>query len=234
VDRNGLGVERNSETWFFDTFDEFSLELDTPYARMQCALKTRNTDTYMTLGLHSFVQDSPSTTIDIYSSCRETLVRLASLVDQAMRDHAVAKSLTPAPVIFIGHGRSLAWRDLKDHLVEHHKYRVESFETGVRAGQAVSQILERMLSNASIAFLVMTAEDEMADGANRARQNVIHEVGLFQGRLGFARAIVLKENGTEDFSNIDGIQQIRFSADNIRETFGEVVAAVKREFDSGL
>jgi predicted nucleotide-binding protein len=37
----------------------------------------------------------------------------------------------------------------------------------------------------------MTAEDEQADGNHHARMNVIHEVGLFQGRLGFERAIVL-------------------------------------------
>src|SRR5205807_525889 len=33
---------------------------------------------------------------------------------------------------------------------------------------------------AAIAFLIMTAEDEMADGATQARMNVIHEAGLFQ------------------------------------------------------
>ena len=31
--------------------------------------------------------------------------------------------------------------------------------------------------------------------AVKARMNVIHEVGLFQGRLGFERAIVLLEEG---------------------------------------
>ncbi|QNL13341.1 CMP/hydroxymethyl hydrolase [Microcystis phage vB_MaeS-yong1] len=76
----------------------------------------------------------------------------------------------------------------------------------------------------------MTAEDEMADGTVRARQNVIHEAGLFQGRLGFTRAIVLREHGTETFSNIDGIQRIEFSKENIRETFGEVLATIRREF----
>jgi predicted nucleotide-binding protein len=45
-----------------------------------------------------------------------------------------------------------------------------------------------MLDQARFAFLVMTAEDEQADGNHHARMNVIHEVGLFQGRLGFERA----------------------------------------------
>jgi predicted nucleotide-binding protein len=76
----------------------------------------------------------------------------------------------------------------------------------------------------------MTGEDAMDDGSIRARSNVIHEAGLFQGRLGFARAIILLEEGTEEFSNIHGIEQIRFSKDRIRETFGDVVATIRREF----
>jgi predicted nucleotide-binding protein len=59
---------------------------------------------------------------------------------------------------------------------------------------------------------------------------VIHETGLFQGRLGFSRAIVLLEDGAEEFSNLAGIQQIRFAKSNIKETFGEVLAVLRREF----
>jgi predicted nucleotide-binding protein len=76
----------------------------------------------------------------------------------------------------------------------------------------------------------MTGEDKMDDGTTRARQNVIHEIGLFQGRLGFTKAIVLKEDGTEEFSNIHGVQQIRYSIGNIKETYGEILATLNREF----
>ena len=55
-----------------------------------------------------------------------------------------------------------------------------------------------MLDGAAIAFLVLTAEDERADGKLQARMNVVHEVGLFQGRLGFSRAIVMLEEGSEE------------------------------------
>jgi hypothetical protein len=37
------------------------------------------------------------------------------------------------------------------------------------------------------------------------------------------------EEGTEEFSNIAGIQQIRFAKGNIREAFGDVLAVLKRE-----
>lgn len=134
------------------------------------------------------------------------------------------------PVVFIGHGRSLAWRDLKEHLQDLHGIQVVTYETGARAGHTIRDILEDLVERSTLALLVLTSEDEQANGATRARQNVIHETGLFQGALGFSRAIMLVEHGVENFSNVDGIQQIRFSAGNIRETFGDVLATLSREF----
>jgi predicted nucleotide-binding protein len=138
----------------------------------------------------------------------------------------------PSPVIFIGHGRSSQWRDLKDHLHEKHHYKVEAYETGARAGHSIRDILEEMIDKSSFAVLVLTAEDEQINGGIRARQNVIHEAGLFQGRLGFPRAIMLIEAGVEEFSNVQGVQYIQFSRENIKETFGEVLATLRREFET--
>src|SRR6266699_3035421 len=78
-------------------------------------------------------------------------------------------------------------------------------------------------------FLVMTAEDELADGAIQARLNVVHEAGLFQGRLGFTKAIVLLEEGCTEFSNIQGLGQIRFSKGNIAASFEDIRRVLDRE-----
>jgi len=86
-----------------------------------------------------------------------------------------------------------------------------------------------MLDAAAIAFVVMTAEDEAADGKMQARMNVIHESGLFQGRLGFTKAIVLLEDGCEDFSNIHGLGQIRFPKGRIEAPFEEIRQVLERE-----
>jgi predicted nucleotide-binding protein len=131
--------------------------------------------------------------------------------------------------VFIGHGGDSQWRDLKDHLHEKHDYAIEAYEIGSRAGHTIRDILEEMLDSSSFALLVMTGEDETKDGKTLARQNVVHEAGLFQGKLGFSRAIILLEDGTEEFSNIHGLQQIRFSKGRIRESFGDVLAVLKRE-----
>ncbi len=89
--------------------------------------------------------------------------------------------------------------------------------------------LSQMLDDAGIAFLIFTAEDELADGTLQARMNVVHEAGLFQGRLGFTKAIILLEEGCEAFSNIEGLGQIRFPKGNIEPAFEEVRQVVERE-----
>lgn len=131
--------------------------------------------------------------------------------------------------VFIGHGRSHVWRDLKDFVQDRLKLPWDEFNRVPVAGVTNIARLSEMLDAAAIAFLVMTAEDERADGSVQARMNVIHEAGLFQGRLGFMRAIVLLEEGCEQFSNIDGLGQIRFPSGNITAAFEEIRRVLERE-----
>jgi predicted nucleotide-binding protein len=75
----------------------------------------------------------------------------------------------------------------------------------------------------------MTAEDEHGDNHVHARENVVHEVGLFQGRLGFNKAVILLEESCEQFSNIAGLSFIPFPAGDIERTFPEVERVLQRE-----
>ena len=140
-----------------------------------------------------------------------------------------APAIPSGTAVVIGHGRSLAWRELKDFVDERLDLPWDEFNRVPVAGMTNIARLSEMLDNAVIALLVLTAEDEMADGSVAARQNVIHEVGLFQGRLGFTRAIVLLEEGCAEFSNIEGLGQIRFPAGKIGATFEEVRRVMERE-----
>lgn len=105
----------------------------------------------------------------------------------------------------------------------------EVFTTEPTAGLSTKERLLQMLDNAQMAFLVMTPEDEAANGAMRARANVIHEVGLFQGRLGWTKAIVLLEDGCEEFSNIEGLGQIRYPKSNLDAALEEIRQVLVRE-----
>ena len=126
------------------------------------------------------------------------------------------------PCVFIGHGRSPLWRELKDFLEDELHLRTVHFKSKPPAGKTVVSILEGMLKQATFAVLILTAEDETSVKTRRARQNVIHEVGLFQGKLGFDKVVLLVQEGIEDFSNVHGLQNIRFSGDKISETFTEL------------
>lgn len=131
--------------------------------------------------------------------------------------------------VFIGHGGSPQWRELKDYVQDQLGVPVDEFNRVPAAGYTTIVRLSEMLDSAAMAFLVMTAEDETPDGGFRARQNVIHEVGLFQGRLGFDKAIVMVEEPCEEFSNIHGLTQVRYPHNNISAKFHEVRALLERE-----
>ncbi|GAB1515668.1 TIR domain-containing protein [Actinophytocola sp. KF-1] len=131
--------------------------------------------------------------------------------------------------VFIGHGgRSKEYLQLSVWLSDE-GLEWEFFDRTPTAGMSIKERLTEMLDNAQIAFLLMTAEDETVDGKMRARENVVHEVGLFQGRLGFNKAIVLLEEGCEEFSNITGVGQIRFPKGDVRPAFDAIRKVLQRE-----
>jgi predicted nucleotide-binding protein len=131
--------------------------------------------------------------------------------------------------VFIGHGRSQAWKGLQSLLESRFHLQCEEFNSEPRAGYSTQEVLLKMLDETQFAFLVMTAEDEHGDNKLHARQNVIHEVGLFQGRLGFKKAIILLEEGCDEFSNIHGLTHIPFPKGNIRAVSEDIWEVLKRE-----
>ena len=131
--------------------------------------------------------------------------------------------------VFLGHGHSPAWRELQDFLQIRLGLSTDEFNRVSAAGLPTSERLSTMMGTAGIAFLIMTGEDEQAHGSLRARENVVHEAGLFQGRLGFGKAIVLLEEGCKEFSNIAGLGHIPFPNNNIAAAFEEVRKVLERE-----
>ncbi|HQX28133.1 MAG TPA: nucleotide-binding protein, partial [Alphaproteobacteria bacterium] len=131
--------------------------------------------------------------------------------------------------VVIGHGRSPVWKDLKDFIKDRINLPYDEFNRVPVAGITNIARLSEMLDSAAIAFIILTAEDEQVDGKMHARMNAIHEAGLFQGRLGFMRAIILLEEGCEEFGNIHGLGQIRFPKGNISAKFEDIRMVLERE-----
>jgi predicted nucleotide-binding protein len=105
----------------------------------------------------------------------------------------------------------------------------DEFSRGAVAGYFTHERISEMLDQASFALLVFTGEDELADGSLRTRENVVYEAGLFQGRLGFRRSVVLREQGCSVLSNLDGLTRLDFPKGNIRAVFEDVRAVLARE-----
>lgn len=225
------GASGNVE-WKYDNIEEFFAALpENDHASCKLDRITYPTINCFTLEVSV---DARSSTVAVELPKRSQIERLFNIFERYAPECAVPEAADKEQRgtirVFIGHGRSSEWRGLKDHLQDKHGYEVVAYEVGSRAGHSVRDILEEMLDRASCAFLVLSGEDELSDGTFHARQNVIHETGLFQGRLGFSKAIVLLEEGTEQFSNIAGIEQIRYTKGRIKETFGDVLAVLRREF----
>ena len=165
-----------------------------------------------------------------FLSCKELRVNISKLAQHVHNlERASMRESRVGTNVFIGHGHSLLWRALRDFISERLKLPWDEFNRVSTAGVTNVSRLAQMLDQAGIAFLVMTAEDEDAEGNFQARMNVIHEAGLFQGRLGFEKAIVLLEEGCQEFSNIHGLGQIRFPKGNIEAIFEDVRRVLERE-----
>ncbi len=178
---------------------------------------------------------------DLEADCEKILFRIRRRVDTflqladnwlILQKNAETKNNPVHPMggaIFIGHGRSPVWRELKDFVSERLGLPCVEFNSDSAAGKTTVQRLSEMLDTSCFAFLIMTAEDEHADSTLHARENVIHEVGLFQGRLGFSRAIVMLEVGCSEFSNITGLTHIPYPQGKIMTKCEDIRRVLERE-----
>ena len=229
-----LVVSIDGATWSHDKIEEFWPDYRRGTGRVEFGAATNGSpDSSPERALHVVVYGEGNvreTGVVVQAPARHEIEGVFDVFERRVEESKLPND--PDEVsgkIFLGHGRSPLWRELHNHLRDQHYLDVEAYEIGARAGHHIRDILETMMLSSSMAFIVMTAEDETADEEFQARQNVVHELGLFQGRLGFRRAIAVVEEGTKLFTNMDGIQQIRFSEGNIQETFGHVLATIKRE-----
>jgi predicted nucleotide-binding protein len=131
--------------------------------------------------------------------------------------------------IFVSHGRDGCWRLVRNFLQDDCGVRTISFESESRSGQQIGSVLMSCLAECSMAVCVLSGEDKTRAGTVRARQNVIHEAGLCQGRYGIGRVALLVEEGLEQPSNIRGIVQLRFPPGRVDAVFPELHRMLRRE-----
>ena len=93
--------------------------------------------------------------------------------------------------IFISHGRSEEWRKLQAYLEKDLGKNTLELAQEANLGRTVLQKLFEESRKCSIAVIVMTGDDITEDGEIRARENVMHEIGFFQGLYGLNNIVLL-------------------------------------------
>jgi predicted nucleotide-binding protein len=121
--------------------------------------------------------------------------------------------------VFITHGRSQDWRALQSHIEKVLKIETLELAQEPNLGLTVLQKLDEYSNKCGYAVIVMTGDDSVGD-ETRARENVLHEIGFFQGRYGLRNVILLHEDGVSIPSNIQGLVYIAFPKGMIHATFG--------------
>ncbi|MFC7549997.1 PfkB family carbohydrate kinase [Plantactinospora sp. GCM10030261] len=128
--------------------------------------------------------------------------------------------------VFIAHGAHPEWLAVQRFIADRFELPVYSFESGAWGGRSVTDALADYLERCSFAVCVLTAEDFTGDGRRLARQNVIHEVGLFQGRHGFDRVAVLAEEGCDFVPPAALPYTITFPRHGISDTFYQLAELI--------
>jgi CheY-like chemotaxis protein len=101
--------------------------------------------------------------------------KLITMMDEAV----AAKRLR----VFFSHGHNeLLLLRLKNFLATSLKLDTVVLKELPSRGLTVVEKLERASEKCSFAIILLSRDDEQHDGALRARQNVIHELGFFQGK----------------------------------------------------
>lgn len=154
---------------------------------------------------------------------RQQLERLARDIDQVFEIRAHSELQQPAPAspkcVFITHGRASDWREVQAYI--EHDVAMKTIELAEQPNLGRTQ-LEKLLDTADrcdSAVIVMTGDDVTDHGEARVRENVMHEIGYFQGRYGRGRVIFLYEEGVNVPSNLAGVVYSPFPKGRVSACF---------------
>jgi predicted nucleotide-binding protein len=136
--------------------------------------------------------------------------------------------------IFVVHGHDEAVLHTAVRLVEKTTDRkVIVLREQPNSGRALIEKFEELASSAAFAILLVTGDDiggpktaAMGDLRERARQNVVFELGFFFGKLGRVRVAVLLSEGVEKPSDIEGLVY------NAIDTNGAWKTSLVKEFEA--
>lgn len=224
----GLIIYRQDHTWHLDNLDDFFGEYNQGFSRMHLYLAYGAYEIKMTYTAHDFNYEV-SIKSPVKADINEVINYLIDNKEKCSIDTLYNSSRKP--YIFIGHGRKNDWKELRDHLRDKHNYSFRYYESGDRSSEYLFENVHEMITGSKLSILVLSNEDKMEDQTMRARQNVIHELGMAQVLHGRRNTLILVEEGCDWPSNIQGINCFPYSG-SIKEVYGDIVSALeKRMFE---
>lgn len=132
--------------------------------------------------------------------------------------------------VFISHGRSPDWREVQSYLEKDLGIDTLELAQAPNLGRTVLQKLNDESEKCSFSVVVMTGDDQVDLGPPRARENVLHEIGFFQGKFGLENVCLLYEEGTNIPSNIHGLVYIPFPKGLVSAGFSVLARELEAAF----
>jgi hypothetical protein len=145
----------------------------------------------------------------------EAIVAARQILDYVRRS-MLGEAPAVANRVFIAYGSAPDWKVLKSMLT-HWGLDVEYFSRQV-VTEMIAERWKQMIDQSRFAFALMTPDDTLADGTHLARQNVVHEIGLCHSRIGLRNTAILLADGTQKFTNVDGVNYIPFTVGKLQAT----------------
>ena len=171
-----------------------------------------------------------ASTIFYFNSDLSVFSETAKIIADAQEDIIGSSQPIREDKIFITHGRNLVWRELQSYVEKDLGIPTIELSQQAYGGRSTLQKLKEESDTCRYAIVLMTGDDEMADGTSRARENVIHEIGYFQGKYGTDAVCIVYETGTSIPSNIDGLGRVQFPKDNVKAGFSDLHREIRNFF----
>jgi predicted nucleotide-binding protein len=135
---------------------------------------------------------------------------------------------TSQQCVFVSHGRNSAWREVQAYIEKDLKLKTIELSQEPYSGRTNIQRLAEEADKCNYAVIVMTGDDSTPEGATRARENVIHEIGFFQGKYGFDRVCIVYQEGVSIPSNIDGLGRAQFKGADVGGAFVALAREIRQ------
>lgn len=157
---------------------------------------------------------------------RDQLQGLARDIDQIFEVRANSELAPPiadakaGQRVFISHGRAPDWREVQAYVEKVIGLSTLELAQEANLGRTILGKLAEASEQCDSAVIVMTGDDHGTGGEVKARENVIHEIGFFQGKYGLDRVCLLYEEGVSIPSNIHGLVYAAFPRGVVSASFG--------------